>query len=241
MKQALLIEDDPTIAAHVQATLERAGWSLEHYLTCQSGLSALAPHPTDTPHFDVLICDRMLPDGEGLDLVERLRARGVMTPILMLTALGNSQNRVEGYQRGADDYLTKPFEPEELVARVEALYRRAQGGLRADLRKIADLEVHVKARTAHRAGEHLKLSPKEFDLLLYFLDHEGALITRDMLLRDVWNMHFDPGTNVVDVNIGRMRRKLDGDFDISLLQTVRGFGYRFGMSDDAVTPQDKTV
>jgi len=143
--------------------------------------------------FDVLIFDRMLPDAEGLDLLESLRGSGIVTPALMLTALGNSQNKVEGYQRGADDYLSKP--------------------------------------TAHRAGTHLKLSPKEFDLLLYFMDHAGALITRDMLLRDVWNMHFDPGTNVVDVNIGRMRRKLDGNFEISLLQTVRGIGYRFGIGE----------
>jgi len=226
IKQALLVEDINEIAAHVCATLTENGWSVTHVATGMEG-AIQAQHG----QFDVLIFDRMLPDAEGLDLLESLRGSGIVTPALMLTALGNSQNKVEGYQRGADDYLSKPFEPEELVARVEALYRRAVGGLRSDLRMIADLEVHVKARTAHRAGTHLKLSPKEFDLLLYFMDHAGALITRDMLLRDVWNMHFDPGTNVVDVNIGRMRRKLDGNFEISLLQTVRGIGYRFGIGE----------
>ncbi|MEP3891408.1 MAG: response regulator transcription factor [Hellea sp.] len=219
----LLIEDTADIAVHIQDVLTAQGWNVQLEARAKAGILA-----AKSGQFDVFIFDRMLPDGEGLDLVEDLRAAGIETPVLMLTALGDSENKIEGYERGADDYLSKPFEPAELVARVGALLRRSQGKVRTDLRVVQDLEVHVKARTAHRAGEHLKLSPKEFDLLLYFMDNEGALITRDMLLRDVWNMSFDPGTNVVDVNIGRMRKKLDGKSEANLLQTVRGLGYKFG-------------
>jgi len=222
-KTVLVVEDTPEIASYIIQTLTAADWQVTHEVRGGSGLSRAKTEP-----FDILIFDRMLPDAEGLDLVETLREAGIETPVLMLTALGNSENKVEGYERGADDYLAKPFEPAELVARAEALLRRANGSVRRDLQIIADLEVHSKARTAHRGGTHLKLSPKEFDLLLYFIENEGALITRDMLLRDVWNMSFDPGTNVVDVNIGRLRRKLDGDHDTSLLRTVRGLGYTFG-------------
>lgn len=220
----LLIEDTADIAVHIQDVLTAQGWKVQLEERAKAGMLA-----AKSGQFDVFIFDRMLPDGEGLVLVEDLRAAGIETPVLMLTALGDSENKIEGYERGADDYLSKPFEPAELVARVGALLRRSHGKVRTDLRMVQDLEVHVKARTAHRAGEHLKLSPKEFDLLLYFLDNEGALITRDMLLRDVWNMSFDPGTNVVDVNIGRMRKKLDGNSNVNLLQTVRGLGYKFGL------------
>jgi DNA-binding response OmpR family regulator len=223
-KTVLVVEDTPDIATHIVATLEAADWQV---VLESRGATGLARAKAQL--FDILIFDRMLPDAEGLDLVETLRNSGIETPVLMLTALGNSENKIEGYERGADDYLAKPFEPAELVARVEALLRRANGTVRRDLQVICDLEVHRKARTAHRNGKHLKMSPKEFDLLLYFIDNEGALITRDMLLRDVWNLSFDPGTNVVDVNIGRMRRKLDENSDAPLLETVRGLGYRFGI------------
>lgn len=219
----LLIEDEPDIANYIQQVLRAEGWTVTLHAQTKEGLHAAKANP-----YDVFIFDRMLPDGEGLEMVENLRANGIETPVLMLTALGNSENKVEGYQRGADDYLAKPFEPAELVARISALLRRSRGHVRTDLRMIDDLEIHDKARTAHRAGQHLKLSPKEFDLLIYFADNADALITRDMLLRDVWNMSFDPGTNVVDVNIGRLRRKLEGDHKTPLLRTVRGLGYTFG-------------
>ncbi|MGB6228515.1 MAG: response regulator transcription factor [Litorimonas sp.] len=219
----LLVEDEPGIADYVRGVLGAEGWSVTHHTGIKAGLAAARAEP-----FDVFVFDRMLPDGEGLDMVEALRAAGIGTPVLMLTALSDSENKVEGYRRGADDYLVKPFEPPELIARITALMRRASGQVRSDLRVIADLEIHTKARTAHRAGTHLKLSPREFDLLLYFADNAGSLITRDMLLRDVWNMGFDPGTNVVDVNIGRLRKKLDGEYDTPLLRTVRGLGFEFG-------------
>ena len=220
----LLIEDTPDIAAQIVDVLKAQGWKVQLEERGKAGLQA-----AKSGDFDVFIFDRMLPDSEGLDIVESLRGAGIETPVLMLTALGNSENKIEGYERGADDYLAKPFEPAELIARVGALLRRSNGRVRTDLRIIDDLEIHTKARTAHRAGQHLKLSPKEFELLLYFMDNEGALITRDMLLRDVWNMSFDPGTNVVDVNIGRMRKKLDGNSEVNLLRTVRGLGYQFGL------------
>ena len=225
-KKVLVVEDTPDIASHILQTLEGADWQV---VLEDRGAKGLRRAKTEI--FDILIFDRMLPDAEGLDLVEDLRNSGIEVPVLMLTALGNSENKIEGYERGADDYLAKPFEPAELVARVEALLRRAKGSVRRDLQIIGDLEVHRKARTAHRSGTYLKFSPKEFDLLLYFIENQGALITRDMLLRDVWGMSFDPGTNVVDVNIGRMRRKLDGEYDLALLETVRGLGYRFGVID----------
>ena len=220
----LLVEDTAEIAAHIGMVLKEQAWSVR---TEVNGADGLVAAKSDT--FDVLIFDRMLPDSEGLELVEDLRGHGIETPVLMLTALGNSENKVEGYQRGADDYLSKPFEPVELVARIEALLRRSKKQTRTDLQVLDNLEIHKKARTAHRGGEHLKLSPKEFDLLLYFFENQGALITRDMLLRDVWNLGFDPGTNVVDVNIGRLRRKLDNEDQTPLLNTVRGLGYKFGV------------
>lgn len=219
----LLIEDEAEIANYICEVLSGQGWQVTHFDTGREGLQA-----AKAQSYDMFVFDRMLPDAEGLDLVETLRESGIETPVLMLTALGHSENKIEGYERGADDYLAKPFEPAELIARISALLRRARGQVRTDLRMFGDLEIHDKARTAHRGGQHLKLSPKEFDLLLYFADNATALITRDMLLRDVWNMNFDPGTNVVDVNIGRLRRKLDGDSDQPLLRTVRGLGYVFG-------------
>ncbi|MFB9372572.1 response regulator transcription factor [Algimonas porphyrae] len=221
--KALIVEDIEDIARHTARTLEAAGWTVEHVMTGAEGLQR-----AQEDRFHVLIFDRMLPDAEGLDIVETLRAKGIMVPVLMLTALGQTESRVEGYERGADDYIAKPFEPAELVARAGALYRRGQTQVKADLHRIADLEIRTKARTAHRSGHHIALSPKEFDLLEYFARNTGELVTRDMLLRDVWGMHFDPGTNVVDVNISRLRRKIDGDFDTALLVTERGLGYRFG-------------
>ena len=223
VKTALLVEDIIEIAEHARACLIEAGWQVDMVHEGAAGHSAALGGT-----YDLLIFDRMLPDGEGLDLVEKLRAGGVETPVLMLTALGSSENKVEGYQRGADDYLAKPFKADELVARAEALHRRAAGKVRTDLQTFKDIHIHMKARTAHRGERHLKLSPKEFDLLKYFIDNGDNLITRDMLLRHVWDLHFDPGTNVVDVNVGRLRRKLEEGGEGQILHTIRGLGYRLG-------------
>ncbi len=220
-KRALLVEDIPEIAEHAAACLRADDWSVE---ICHDGKCGY--QQALKGGFDLLVFDRMLPDAEGLDLVERLRAQGIETPVLMLTALGASENKTEGYQRGADDYLAKPFEPDELLARAGALLRRSQGAVRTDLLVYADISLHIKARKAHRGERHLALSPKEIDLLVYFIGNADNIITRDMLLRHVWNLHFDPGTNVVDVNVGRLRKKLEEGGEGAILHTVRGLGYK---------------
>lgn len=223
-KRALLVEDIIEIANHVATVLQSDGWDVD---ICHDGLSGYqhALKHRFEGGYDLLIFDRMLPDGEGLEIVERLRLEGVDTPVLMITALGASENKTEGYRRGADDYLAKPFEPDELLARASALVRRAQGLVRTDLMVYADINLHIKARKAHRGERHLALSPKEIDLLKYFLANAENIITRDMLLRHVWNLDFDTGTNVVDVNVGRLRRKLETGGELAVLHTIRGLGY----------------
>ena len=175
---------------------------------------------------DVILLDRMLPQMSGLDVVDRLRAAGVEKPVLMLSALGRSEHRVEGLDRGVDDYLAKPFEPVELVARLRALHRRNTVQARQPMLIYGDIELHVRARTAHRAGRHLGLSPKEFEMLLYLMENAGEIVTREMLLRHVWRLNFDPKTNVVDVNLVRLRRKLEDGHTEPCLETVWGQGYR---------------
>jgi len=155
-----------------------------------------------------------------------LRESGIDTPILILSALGRSSDRADGLDAGADDYLAKPFEPEELLARLRALHRRASGKAHSAVILFGAFECHVKARTAFRDNRHLALSPKEFELFRYLMENAGEIVTRQMLLRDVWNMDFDPQTNVVDVNIGRLRRKLEEGFDAPALETIWGSGYR---------------
>ena len=168
----------------------------------------------------------MLGDADGLDIIRRLRGGAISTPILMLSALGRTSERAEGLEAGADDYLAKPFEAIELVARVRALHRRASGREHSAVILFGAFECHVKARTAFRDNRHIPLSPREFELFRYFMENAGEVVTREMLLRDVWNMSFDPQTNVVDVNIGRLRRKLEEGFDSPALETVWGTGYR---------------
>lgn len=226
-KRALLVEDIVEIAEHARTCLMSNGWQVDMCHDGQSGFTAAR-----TNVYDLLVFDRMLPDAEGLDMVEQLRAQGIDTPVLMLTALGSSENKTEGYKRGADDYLAKPFEPEELLARASALLRRSKGTVRTDLLRYDNVSLHIKARKAHRGDRHLALSPKAIDLLEYFLNNSESIITRDMLLRHVWNLHFDPGTNVVDVNVGRLRRKLEADGDPPILHTIRGLGYTLNTQPD---------
>ena len=176
--------------------------------------------------FDVIILDRMLGDIDGLTIIRRLRESGVGTPVLMLSALGRTSDRAEGLEAGADDYLAKPFEAPELFARIKALHRRSSGREHSAVILYGAFECHVKARTAFRQNRHLALSPREFELFRYFMENAGETLTREMLLRDVWNMSFDPQTNVVDVNIGRLRRKLEEGFATPALETIWGTGYR---------------
>ena len=217
----LLIEDDALTASAIAETLKRDGWTLDTARDAETGLRRAGQGDVD-----VIVMDRMLPGIDGVEAVARLRRAGVEKPILMLSALGRAEERVEGLDGGADDYLAKPFEPSELVARLRALYRRAGALANQPILIHGDIELNVRARTAHRAGRHLALSPKEFELLKFLMEHAGEVVTRQMLLLHVWNLSFDPQTNVIDVNLVRLRRKLDDGCAPACLETVRGVGYR---------------
>ncbi|MEM7568279.1 MAG: response regulator transcription factor [Pseudomonadota bacterium] len=217
----LLVEDDSETATNISDLLSSQNITLTWTADGQEGLLLAS-----SEDFDVILLDRMLPNLDGMEIVKRMRAAGLTTPILMLSALGRSENRVEGLDAGVDDYLSKPFEPEELIARIRALHRRARRPDEGAVLLYGDIECHVKARTVHRQGKHISLSPKEFKLLHYFMQNAGEIVTREMLLRDVWNLSFDPQTNVIDVNIGRLRRKLEEGFDTPVLETIWSTGYR---------------
>ncbi|KEO88648.1 XRE family transcriptional regulator [Erythrobacter longus] len=217
----LYIEDDARAADEMRNLAVEEGDTLAVEMTGVEGLKRAGMEA-----FDVIIMDRMLGDADGLDLIRRLRDGSVSTPILMLSALGRTSDRAEGLEAGADDYLAKPFETMELLARVRALHRRASGREHSAVILFGAFECHVKARTAFRDNQHLALSPREFELFRYFMENAGEVVTREMLLRDVWNMSFDPQTNVVDVNVGRLRRKLEEGFTSPALETVWGAGYR---------------
>ena len=221
MLNILYVEDDPRLAENVVRLMQTEGHSITSTASGAEGLRRAAVEA-----FDVIILDRMLPDLSGLEIVARLRDAGVATPVLMLSALGRAENRAEGLDAGVDDYMAKPFETYELVARVRALHRRASGQVHGAVILFGDLECHVKARTAHRRGRHIPLSPKEFTLFRFFMENAGEVVTREMLLRSVWNLSFDPQTNVIDVNVGRLRRKLEEGFDRPVLETIWGTGYR---------------
>ena len=217
----LYVEDDPRTAAAVSELASSAGDTL---VWEENGSDALLRAGMEA--FDVIILDRMLGDVDGLTITRRLRESGIGTPILMLSALGRSSDRAEGLDAGADDYMAKPYEPDELMARLRALHRRNAGQEHQAVIIYGAFECHLKARTAFRDNKHLSLSPKEFELFRYFMENAGETVTRDMLLRDVWNIDFDPQTNVVDVNIGRLRRKLEEGFESPALETIWGSGYR---------------
>ncbi|ALE15427.1 response regulator in two-component regulatory system with PhoQ [Altererythrobacter epoxidivorans] len=217
----LYVEDDLRAAEEVKQLAWQEGDTIVVETNGSDGLKRAGLEP-----FDVIIMDRMLGDADGLSLVGRLRESGVSTPVLMLSALGRTSDRAEGLEAGADDYLAKPFEAMELLARIRALHRRAAGREHSAVILFGAFECHVKARTAFRDNRHIALSPREFELFRYFMENAGEVVTREMLLRDVWNMSFDPQTNVVDVNVGRLRRKLEEGFDSPALETVWGAGYR---------------
>ena len=217
----LHLDDDTQLLASAAETLGQHGI---HVDGATSGAGALALAAGGG--YDVIVLDRMLPDMSGLDVLAQLRAQGDATPILMLSALGRSDNRVEGLDAGADDYLAKPFEPQELLARVRALARRNPSGALSPVLVHGSLECHVKARTAYRNGKHVPLSPREFDLFHYLMRNAGEIVTREMLLANVWHLNFDPQTNVVDVGVGRLRRKLEDAGNGPVLATIWGSGYR---------------
>ena len=217
----LVVEDDHEVADYLKKGLEESGYTVDYAGNGHDGL-----YMATSETYDLLIVDRMLPGLDGLALIKALRAAGRQVPVLVLSALGEVDDRVQGLRAGSDDYLTKPFSFSELLARIEALLRRGQ--ISSDIvteLKVADLEMDLLARTVRRAGQEIDLQPREFRLLEYFMRHAGQVLTRTMLLEKVWDYHFDPQTNVIDVHVSRLRAKIDKNFDKPLIHTVRGAGY----------------
>jgi len=220
--RVLVIEDDKDVAAYLVNGLKENDNVVDHSGDGKQGLLLAA-----SENYDVMIIDRMLPGMDGLSIIKTIRATGNQTPVLILSALGDVDDRVEGLRGGGDDYLTKPFSYTELLARLEVLVRRGSnsGSEKVTHLSVSDLEMDLLARTVKRGAEKIDLQPREFRLLEYLMKHAGQVVTRTMLLEQVWDYHFDPQTNVIDVHISRLRSKIDKDFPKQLLQTVRGAGY----------------
>jgi two-component system OmpR family response regulator len=217
----LLVEDDRDVAGFVVRGLREAGHVVEHADNGRDGLFLAASEP-----FDAVILDRMLPGGiDGLRLLETLRAQKNSVPVLFLSAMAEVDDRVRGLQAGGDDYLTKPFAFSELLARVEALARRGKADGPVTRLEVADLELDLLSRQVRRAGKKVDLQPREFRLLEYLMRHAGQVVTRTMLLEGVWDYHFDPQTNVIDVHVSRLRQKVDKPFPAPLIHTIRNAGY----------------
>jgi two-component system, OmpR family, response regulator len=216
----LIIEDDRDAAQYLAKGLRESGHGAEVAEDGREGLLMAA-----VGSFDLLIVDRMLPNLDGLSLVQHLRKTGNTTPVLFLSALAEVDDRVKGLRAGGDDYLAKPFAFAELLARVENLGRRRSQSTATTHLKVADLELDLLSRKATRAGREIDLQPREFQLLETLMRHPGQVMTRTMLLEQVWNYHFDPQTNVIDVHISRLRQKIDRGFDPPLIHTIRGSGY----------------
>ena len=217
----LIVEDDLEAGATMARGLGEAGHELVHVIDGRAGLEA-----AQTGGFDVLVVDRMTPNMDGLTMVETLRRDGDQTPVLFLSALGEIEDRVTGLKAGGDDYLVKPYALAELGARIEALIRRREMGQAETVLRVGELEMDLISREVRRAGREIDLQPREFQLLEFLMRHGGQAVTRTMLLEKVWEYHFDPQTNVIDVHISRLRSKIDKGFDKAMLQTVRGAGYR---------------
>lgn len=217
----LLIEDDCDAAGYLLKGLNESGHSIDHAASGEDGL-----HMALSGVYDVLIVDRMLPGRDGLTVLRMLRADSNNTPALVLSALGEVDDRVTGLQAGGDDYLVKPYAFSELLARLQALTRRNHVPGRDMYLQAADLVVDLAAHRVTRAGRQIRLQSREYRLLEYLMRHQGQVVTRTMLLEQVWDYHFDPQTNVVDVHISRLRTKIDKSFDVPLLHTIRGAGYK---------------
>jgi two-component system, OmpR family, response regulator len=218
--RALLVEDDATIAEFVSRGLREAGFAVDHAVDGDAGLTSALHQP-----YDVAIVDVMLPKRDGLALIDDLRRRGVTTPVLILSARRSVDDRVRGLQAGGDDYLTKPFAFAELLARVQALVRRATRTPEPTTLTIEDVSLDLLSRRVTREGKVLDLRPREFALLEYLMRNPGRVVSKTMILSHVWEYTFDPQTNIVDVLVSRLREKLDKPFGKKLLHTVRGVGY----------------
>jgi two-component system OmpR family response regulator len=223
----LLVEDNEKVANFVLKGLAEAGHTVDHADNGRDGMFLAAGEP-----YDAIILDRMLPGGvEGLAIVDALRKTGNRTPILIVSALGDVDERIRGLRAGGDDYLVKPFAFGELLARLDALLRRAQPGTTQTTLSLDDLRMDLLSRKVTRGGKQLELQPREFKLLEYLLRHANQVVTRTMLLENVWDFHFDPQTNVIDVHVSKLRQKIDGGQDKPLLRTVRNAGYMLRCDD----------
>lgn len=226
-QKILLVEDDQRTSDYIAKGLEEAGYTVDAADNGRDGLF----HATDGS-YGVIILDRMLPGMDGMAVLSATRAAGVDTPVIILSALGAVDSRVEGLTSGANDYLAKPFAFAELLARIKLLMSKPSGGGREETTlSCGGLEMDLLSRNVKREGRRIDLQPREFRLLEYLLRHKNQVVTRTMLLEGVWEYHFDPGTNVIDVHVSRLRRKIDTGFDVSLLHTRRGAGYLLGDPD----------
>jgi two-component system, OmpR family, response regulator len=221
MLKILVIEDDLETGAYLRNEFHRAGYFCDNVDTLDRARVQLG-----LVSFAALVLDRMLPDGDGIDFIREIRSQSISTPVLVLSALGEVSHRVEGLRAGGDDYLVKPFDIGELIARIEVLCRRSPTAMPLTEVVVADLKIDLLSQRVWRSGREIRLQPREFKLLECLARHCGHVLTRTMLLETVWGLNFDPQTNVVDVHISRLRNKLDAEFLEPLLHTVRGKGYR---------------
>ena len=219
-RRILVVEDDPETAGQLVESLTANGYQVD---LAMNGNDALSRGRSQS--YAVMTIDRMLPDIDGLAVIRRLRESGVVTPALIISALGEIDDRVRGLRAGGDDYLVKPFVFTELLARIEALARRSATVVRETVLRVGDLELDLVARTVSRRGRNIELLPREFQVLEYLVRNEGQVVPRAMLLQHVWDLHFDPTTNIIDVYVGRVRRKVDGQQAYPLIHTVRGVGF----------------
>lgn len=229
----LIIEDDKDVASFISGGLQQSGWNVDHADNGKDGLFLAT-----TERYDALIVDRMLPAVDGLTVIRTLRASGIHTPALVLSALGEVDDRVAGLKAGSDDYLVKPFAFSELSARLEALLRRSADSTTSQAPThltVGDLRMDLLRRVVTRGSHKIDLQPREFQLLEFLMRHAGQVVTRTMLLEGVWDYHFDPQTNVIDVHISRLRSKIDKGFEQALLHTVRGVGYKLDDGADLAT------
>ena len=243
--KVLLVEDELKLGEYVKKGLSEAGFIVDHQLTGLDGYHAMM-----TEEFSVILMDVMLPDVSGFELVRNYRAAGKHTPVLFLTAKDDLDDKIKGIEIGGDDYLTKPFAFAELIVRIKSLLRRAnQADYKSTLMQIADLKMDIAKRTVHRGDTPIKLTAKEFSLLQFLLERRGEVLPRSIIASQVWDINFDSDTNVIDVAIRRLRIKIDDEFDIKLIHTVRGMGYKLeplavdvdsGMGDDSINKDSLT-
>jgi two-component system, OmpR family, response regulator len=219
-RRILVVEDDPVTAEQVADSLANNGYEVDIAADGNVGLSR-----GRSAEYAVMTIDRMLPGIDGIAVIRQLRKEGIITPALILSALGEVDDRVRGLRAGGDDYLVKPFAFVELLARVEALARRSTAVLKETVLQAGDLELDLVSRTAKRSGREIALRPREFEVLWYLVRNQGRVVSRAMLLQHVWDLHFDPTTNIIDVYVGRVRRKVDGQHTYPLIHTVRGVGF----------------